>query len=122
MLEVAKKSKTVKMLVRLTSDLNDRVRTRFRYHGELSGLVVDALQNTDLQRVKLVELKGVSRPGYSENGALTVRATTVTLPLTVQHELRKAAESRACSMNALMNSALAEAFRRERKRKSKEDT
>lgn len=107
------------MVVRLTSDLNEWVRSRIRYQGELSELVVEALRNADLERVKLVELKGVSRPRYSENGALSVRGTTVTLPLGVQEELKKVAESRACSMNALMNSALAEALRRERMHKGK---
>jgi hypothetical protein len=90
-------TKKMKLFIRLTSEINDRLRCLLRYRGDLSRFIEEALTTTDLYRVALLspcasfEAKGTTASTYKRVGA----------------RLKAAANYRGCSANSLANSAIA---------------
>lgn len=88
-----------KLIVRLLPDLNEKLRRRLLYRGDLSAKVADAIDAVeDLEQVELVDM---SRVGELD------RTTTISLPRQTRKKLQKAATKRGCPMNALVNTAVA---------------
>jgi hypothetical protein len=86
----------VRLFLRLTSDINDRLRVLTRYRGDLSRFVDAALTSTDLGAVDL----DCDRPG---RGAPTL---TAVVSGKANARIRSAAKQRGCTVTALANSAL----------------
>ena len=93
-----------KVMVRLFMPINDIVRQRSLYRGQMSEAIADAVRRTDLNSTPLIEAAATRGKMLSP--------TTISLDVGVLKRLRSAARHRGCSMNSLMNSALAEHFRR----------
>ena len=89
--------KKMKLFIRLTSEINDRLRSLLRYRGDLSRLIEEALTTTDLYKVALL----------SAGSARAVEGTTASTSERVGTRLRAAATYRHCSVNSLANSAIA---------------
>ena len=87
----------MRLFLRLTTEVNDRLRTMMQYHGELSRYIDEALTTADLDAVEL--LSGDS--GRS-------RGITAVISHSANDRLRCAAKQRGCTVTALANSALRE--------------
>ena len=87
----------MRLFLRLTTEVNDRLRTMMRYHGELSRYIDEALTVADLEAVELVS--GDSRRG---------RGITAVISHSAHDRLRYAAKHRGCTVTALANSVLKE--------------
>jgi hypothetical protein len=87
----------VRLFLRLTTEVNDRLRTMMRYHGELSRYIDEALSAADLDGIELVA-------GGSGRG----RGITAVISHSANDRLRCAAKQRSCTATALANSALRE--------------
>jgi hypothetical protein len=90
----------VRLFLRLTTEVNDRLRTMMRYHGELSRYIDEALTAADLEAVKLLS---------SDSGR--GRGITAVISHSANDRLRCAAKQRGCSVTALANGALKEWLR-----------
>ena len=86
----------MRLFLRLTADVNDRLRTLMRYHGELSRYVNDALISLDLANIDLM-------PGA---GGRHCRALTAIVTPSANARVRAAAQRRGCTVTVLANSAL----------------
>ncbi len=89
--------KRMKLFIRLTSEINDRLRSLLRYRGDLSRFIEEALTATDLYEVALL-------PPSTPHGT---KGTTASTSERVGARLKAAANYRGCSANSLLNSALA---------------
>jgi hypothetical protein len=87
----------MKLFIRLTSEINDRLRGLLRYRGDLSRFIEEALTTTDLYEVALLS------PGR----ACAAKGTTASTAKRVGARLKAAANHRRCSVNSLANSAIA---------------
>ena len=87
----------MRLFLRLTTEVNDRLRTMMRYHGELSRYIDEALSAADLDGIELVA-------GGSGRG----RGITAVISHSANDRLRCAAKQRGCTVTALANSALRE--------------
>jgi hypothetical protein len=87
----------VRLFLRLTTKVNDRLRTMMRYHGEFSRYIDEALTATDLQTVEL-------QSAESDRG----RKITAIISHSANDRLRCAAKQRGCTVTALANGALKE--------------
>jgi hypothetical protein len=96
-------SAKAKMMVRLFMPINDVVRRASLYRGQMSDVIVDVLRKVDLNSVPLIDA-AVTR-------GKMLSPTTISVDEGAQKLLRNAARRRGCSMNLLINSALAERFR-----------
>jgi hypothetical protein len=83
----------VRLFLRLTTEVNDRLRTMMRCHGELSRYIDEALTAADLEAVQLL-----SRD--SGRG----RGITAVISHSANDRLRCAAKQRGCTVRALANS------------------
>jgi hypothetical protein len=87
---------TVRLFLRLTPDVNDRLRTMTRYHGHLSQFIDQALTSIDLETLELMQgTRGKGPP-----------AVTAIVSRYANDRLRAAAKRRKCSLTMLANSAL----------------
>jgi len=86
----------VRLFLRLTADVNERLRSRLRYQGELSRYIDEALTAADLGQVDLIP----ACPGKSTPGLTAVISARANM------SLRSAARGRRCSITVLANSAL----------------
>jgi hypothetical protein len=86
----------VRLFLRLSADVNDRLRTMMRYHGELSRFIDQALTSLDLLSI---EVKKGGLCGGS-------RAITAIVPRSANIRVRAAAQQRHCTVTAVANSAL----------------
>lgn len=84
------------LFLRLTRDVNDRLRSFLRYRGDLSRIVEQAITETNLEGVKLIDTP-VGRG---------TTATTAVLNGSAYERLKLAARSRSCSVIVLVNSAI----------------
>jgi len=89
-------SSTIKLAVRLNEGINDALRTRIRYRGDLSKMSLQALETVDVARIALVS---PDEPMVAD--------TTISMPRTLHRRLKKIAEERRTSMNIVVNTALA---------------
>ena len=87
----------MRLFLRLTTEVNDRLRTMMRHHSELSRYIDEALTAADLEAVEL--LSGDS--GRS-------RGITAVISHSANDRLRSAAKQRGCTVTVLANSALKE--------------
>ena len=87
----------MRLFLRLTTEVNDRLRTMMRYHGEVSRYIDEALTTADLGAVQLLS-------GDSGRG----RGITAVISHSANDRLRCAAKQRGCTVTALANSALRE--------------
>lgn len=85
----------MKLFLRLTTEVNDRLRTNMRYHGELSRCIDEALTSSDLGSIELLAAGG-------EKG----RGITAVISHSANARLRSSAKQRGCTVTALANSAL----------------
>ena len=87
----------MRLFLRLTTEVNDRLRTMMRYHGELSHYIDEAVSAADLDAIELLS-------GDSGRG----RGITAVISHSANDRLRSAAKQRGCTVTALANSALRE--------------
>ena len=85
----------MRLFLRLTSEVNDRLRTMMRYRGELSRHVDEALTSTDLGSIDLLS-----------DGEGRSRGITADISHSANARLRFAAKQRGCTVTALANSAI----------------
>lgn len=90
------KGRRVRLFLRLTADVNDRLRALMRYHGELSRYIDDALTSLDLASVELMPVTVGKR----------TRGITAIVSGSANTRVRAAAKQRGCTVTALANSAL----------------
>jgi hypothetical protein len=86
----------VRLFLRLTADVNDRLRALMRYHGELSRYIDDALTSLDLASIELMPFTVGRR----------TRGITVIVSGLANTRVRAAAKRCGCTVTALANSAL----------------
>ena len=85
----------MRLFLRLTTEVNDRLRTMMRNHSEFSRYIDEALSAADLDGIEL--LSGDS--GRS-------RGIAAVISHSANDRLRCAAKQRGCTVTALANSAL----------------
>src|SRR5258708_772787 len=90
------KRRCVRLFLRLTTDVNDRLRALMRYHGELSRHIDDALTSLDLASIELMPVTLGRR----------TRGITAIVSGSANTRVRAAAKQRGCTVTALANSAL----------------
>ena len=88
--------KTIKLAVRLLDGLNKPLRGMTQYRGDLSEIVMEAIDQVNLAEARLVDIR-----------AAKANETCVMLSETALHALKKAAKQRETSLNALVNTAVA---------------
>ena len=86
-----------KLVIRLLPPLNEHVRTELRYRGDLSKMIVEAIDSVDLKSVGIVDLSWETR----------LEATMISLPKKTHADLKALSKVRAVSMNVLVNTAVA---------------
>jgi hypothetical protein len=97
------RGRRVRLFLRLTADVNDRLRALMRYHGELSRYIDDALTSMDLASIELMPVTVGRR----------ARGITAIVSGSGNNRVRVAAKRRGCTVTALANSALDKWARRE---------
>src|SRR5712691_7801155 len=107
------KSSRVVVGARLLHVVDNYLRRKQRGRGDMSSLIFEALREVDLGSVELITIQGQRRQ-------VTARPTKIVLPTDVRDELDRVSETRACSMNELLNSALVASLLRSRSEKSGE--
>ena len=90
------RGRRVRLFLRLTTDVNDRLRALMRYHGELSRYIDDALTSMDLASIELMPVTVGRR----------ARGITAIVSGSANTRVRVAAKRRGCTVTALANSAL----------------
>ena len=90
------RGRRVRLFLRLTADVNDRLRALMRYHGELSRYIDDALTSLDLASIELMPVTIGRR----------ARGITAIVSGSANTRVRAAAKRRGCTVTALANSAL----------------
>lgn len=90
------RSDTIKLAVRLLEGLNRPLRGMTQYRGDLSEIVMEAINQVNLVEAPLVDIR-----------AAKANETCVMLSETALRTLRKAAKQREASLNALVNTAIA---------------
>jgi hypothetical protein len=88
--------KTIKLAVRLLEGLNKPLRGMTQYRGDLSEIVMEAINQVNLAEAALVDIR-----------ADKADETCVMLSESALRTLKKAAKQREASLNALVNTALA---------------
>lgn len=84
--------------VRLLIGLDQLLRKKRRYQGDLSASINDALLAVNLNTVKLVTLQGKKKQ--------TARETQIVILRRLIRKIQRIADARGCSMNQLVNSGL----------------
>ena len=108
-----KKSARVVVGARLLHVVDNYLRRKQRGRGDMSSLIYDALREVDLGSVQLITIQGQRRQ-------VTARPTKIVLPTDVRDQLDRWSETRACSMNELLNSALVASLVKSKAEKSGE--
>ena len=86
-----------RFLVRVLAPINEMLRQKAMYRGDLSAMVVQALESVDLNSVPLVAMKW---------GQEEFRGLTIQIPAKTRDKMVAASKKRSVSMNALINTAL----------------
>src|SRR6266487_3885821 len=108
-----KKSSRVVVGARLLHVVDNYLRRKQRGRGDMSSLIYEALREVDLGSVQLITIQG-------QRKQVTARPTKIVLPSDVRDQLDRWSETRACSMNELLNSALVSSLLKPRSDKSGE--
>jgi hypothetical protein len=90
------RERTVRLFLRLTADVNSRLRSLMRYHGDLSEYIDEALISLDLRNIELIPV------AMGRNS----RGMTAVISVTANGRLRSAVKRRGCTVTELANSAL----------------
>jgi hypothetical protein len=86
-----------RLLVRLLAPVNETLRQKAMYRGDLSTMVAEALDSVDLHSVPLV---------YMKWGQEDFRGVTIQIPIKTRNRMVAASKKRGVSMNTLINTAL----------------
>jgi hypothetical protein len=86
-----------RLLVRLLAPINETLRQKAMYRGDLSGMVTQALESVDLNALSLVALKW---------GQEEYKGVTIQIPTKTHRKLVAASKRRGVSMNTLINTSL----------------
>lgn len=89
------------IILRLAEPIDYAVRAAMLEGGEMSAVITDAMHNVDLKAVKLLGRQ-------EEHDFSSFKSTTVNVQSQVHRMMKEAATNRGCSMNLLVNSALAQ--------------
>jgi hypothetical protein len=108
-----KKSARVVVGARLLHVVDNYLRRKQRGRGDMSSLIYEALREVDLGSVQLITIQG-------QRKQVTARPTKIVLPTDVRDQLDRWSETRACSMNELLNSALVASLVKSKTEKSGE--
>jgi len=108
-----KKSSRVVVGARLLHVVDNYLRRKQRGRGDMSSLIYEALREVDLGSVQLITIQG-------QRKQVTARPTKIVLPTDVRDQLDRWSETRACSMNELLNSALVASLVKSKTEKSGE--
>ena len=108
-----KKSSRVVVGARLLHVVDNYLRRKQRGRGDMSSLIYEALRDVDLGSVQLITIQG-------QRKQVTARPTKIVLPSDVRDQLDRWSETRACSMNELLNSALVASLVKSKTEKSGE--
>jgi hypothetical protein len=95
--KVRQPSPVRKLVIRLLPLIDEHLRGVMRYRGDLSAMIIEAINSVDLKSVRLVELASDTR----------LTSTTVALPPTIHDHLKTLAKTRNASMNIMVNTAVA---------------
>src|SRR6266567_2008970 len=106
-----KKASRVVVGARLLHVVDNYLRRKQRGRGDLYTLIYEALREVDLGSVQLITIQGQRRQ-------VTARPTKIVLPADVRDQLDRWSETRSCSMNELLNSALVSSLLKSRSEKS----
>jgi hypothetical protein len=86
-----------RFLVRVLAPVNETLRQKAMYRGDLSEMVAQALESVDLNSVPLVAMKW---------GQEEFRGLTIQVPFKLRDKMVAASKKRGVSMNTLINTAL----------------
>ena len=86
-----------KLVIRLMPGISECLRAEMRYRGDLSKMIVEAINSVDLKNVILVDLFTESR----------LEPTMISIPTKVHAALKALSKTRTASMNVLVNTAVA---------------
>ena len=86
-----------KLVIRLLPGISECLRAEMRYRGDLSKMIIEAINSVDLKNVILVDLFAESR----------IVPTMISLPTKVHAALKALSKTRTASMNVLVNTAVA---------------
>jgi len=86
-----------KLVIRLLPGISECLRAEMRYRGDLSKMIIEAINSVDLKNVILVDLFAESR----------IETTMISIPTKVHAVLKALSKTRAASMNVLVNTAVA---------------
>jgi hypothetical protein len=98
-----------KLSIRLTAAINKETRAEVNKKGELSDLITDAIFGVNLLSMEVVDLYRAR----DHRLKVTVRQTQVSVTEDTYEKVSKAAATRGCSMNSIVNSALVAFLRKE---------
>ena len=91
-----------KLSIRLTAAIDKETRAEVNKQGELSNLITDAIFGVNLLNMEVVDL-GRAR---DQRLKVTVKQTQVSVSDDTYDRVAKAAATRGCSLNSIVNSAL----------------
>ena len=91
-----------KLSIRLTATIDRETRAEVNKQGELSNLITDAIFGVNLLKMEVVDL-GRAR---DQRLKVTVKQTQVSVSDDTYERVAKAAATRGCSLNSIVNSAL----------------
>jgi len=91
-----------KLSIRLTAAIDKETRAEVNKQGELSNLIADAIFGVNLLNMEVVDL-GRAR---DQRLKVTVKQTQVSVSDDTYDRVAKAAATRGCSLNSIVNSAL----------------
>jgi len=91
-----------KLSIRLTAAIDKETRAEVNKQGELSNLITDAIFGVNLLNMEVVDL-GRAR---DQRLKVTVKQTQVSVSDDTYERVAKAAATRGCSLNSIVNSAL----------------
>ena len=94
-----RKSSRAVIGARLLYVVDDYLRKKQRGRGDMSNLIREAVEAVDLSSVELISIHGKKHP-------VTAKATQVVIPGEMRRDLERWSETRNCTMNELLNSAL----------------
>ena len=86
-----------KLVIRLLPGINEHLRGEMRYRGDLSTMIMEAIDTVDLKMVRLVDLSTDTH----------IPTTTVALLKSIHADLKAISKTRQTSMNVLVNTAVA---------------
>ena len=89
--------KEVSVTARLRADVDTKLREHIRRRGELTKVVLFILRNVDLADIPLLSVSSELEK---------VAVTTLKIPIAIKAALKKVADRRSSSVNALINSAI----------------